>query len=101
MNTEEQPDWFSLEDILEEIVGEIRDEYDKEENQITKVSENSFLVLGKVQIDELTELLEVDFSSDNDDYDTIAGFIFTQSGSIPEVGFTFEQSGIVFYCKRS
>lgn len=79
----------SLEDILEEIVGEIRDEYDKEENEITKISENSYLVLGKVPIDELNELLESDFSSENDDYDTVGGFIFNTAGKIPDEGYTF------------
>ena len=90
----------SLEDILEEIVGEIRDEYDKEENPITKISENSYSVLGKVPIDELNELLDVDLSSENDDYDTIAGFIFTQAGSIPEVGFSFKFDNVTFIVKE-
>ncbi|MEK6552752.1 MAG: CNNM domain-containing protein, partial [Bacteroidota bacterium] len=44
---------ISLEDILEEIVGEIKDEYDREENEIVKLNENSFMILGKVSIDEL------------------------------------------------
>jgi CBS domain containing-hemolysin-like protein len=44
---------ISLEDILEEIVGDIRDEFDKEENTISKINENSYLVLGKTSIDEL------------------------------------------------
>ncbi|MFH0733914.1 MAG: hemolysin family protein [bacterium] len=90
----------SLEDILEEIVGEIRDEYDKEENPITKLSDNSYYVLGKVPIDELNELLDVDLSSENDDYDTIAGFIFTQAGSIPEVGFSFKFDNVTFIVKE-
>ncbi|GJQ64115.1 MAG: membrane protein [Melioribacteraceae bacterium] len=74
----------SLEDILEEIVGEIRDEYDNEENEITKLGDNSYMVLGKIPIDELNDFLEFDFSSENDDYDTLAGFIYNLSGSIPE-----------------
>lgn len=78
---------ISLEDILEEIVGEIRDEFDKEENEITKINENSFIVEGRVSIDELNELLGEDFSSENDDYDTVGGFIFNQAGIIPEEGF--------------
>lgn len=80
---------ISLEDILEEIVGEIRDEFDKEIEEISKLNDKSFLVLGKVSIDELNELLGQDFSSENDDYDTVGGFIFNHAGSIPQQGFHF------------
>ena len=90
----------SLEDILEEIVGEIRDEYDKEENEITKLSETSYMVLGKVLIDELNELLEEDFSSENDDYDTVGGFIFNHFGIIPEEGNSFEHLDFRFTVKE-
>ncbi len=89
----------SLEDILEEIVGEIRDEYDIEENEITKVNENSYLVLGKVSIDELNELLGSDFSSENDDYDTIGGFIFNNAGKIPDEGYNFKYEEFKFTVK--
>lgn len=87
---------ISLEDILEEIVGEIRDEYDKEEREITKLKDGSYLVLGKVPIDELNELLGISFSSENDDYDTVGGFIFNFAGSIPEKDFSFEFKGYRF-----
>ncbi len=90
----------SLEDILEEIVGEIRDEYDKEENEITKLNENAYLVLGKVLIDELNELLTEDFSSEDDDYDTVGGFIFNHFGMIPEEGDSFTQSDFRFTVKE-
>ena len=81
---------ISLEDILEEIVGEIRDEYDVEENEINQIDDNKFIILGKVPIDELNDALERNFSSENDDYDTLGGFIFNHSGSIPEEGYQFE-----------
>ncbi|HPN37118.1 MAG TPA: hemolysin family protein [Melioribacteraceae bacterium] len=90
----------SLEDILEEIVGDIQDEYDKEETEITKISNNTFEVLGKVPISEINELLEIDLSSENDDYDTIGGFIFTQTGTIPEIGLSFDYNGINFTVKE-
>ena len=80
---------ISLEDILEEIVGDIRDEYDKEENPVIHLSENTYLVLGKVPIDVLNELLNDNFSSENDDYDTVGGFIFNHAGIIPSQGFHF------------
>ncbi len=90
----------SLEDILEEIVGEIRDEYDKEENEIVKLNDSSYMVLGKVPIDEINELLEDDFSSDNDDYDTVGGLLFNLSGTIPEVEYSVEYSGYRFTVKE-
>ncbi len=81
---------ISLEDILEEIVGEIQDEYDKEEKEIISIDENKLVVLGKLSIDELNELLGQDFSQENDDYDTVGGFILYNAGKIPEKGFQFE-----------
>lgn len=91
---------ISLEDILEEIVGEIVDEYDKEVAEITKLDESSFIILGKTAIDEINELLGVNFSADNDDYDTVGGFIFNHAGTIPEQGYSFEISGIKFSVKE-
>ncbi|MCL6097540.1 MAG: hemolysin family protein, partial [Bacteroidetes bacterium] len=91
---------ISLEDILEEIVGEIRDEFDKEENEITKINEKSFIVLGKVPVDQLNELLGENFSSENDDYDTVGGFIFNQAGKIPKQGFHFTYNSHKFTVKE-
>ena len=86
----------SLEDILEEIVGEIQDEHDDEEKEIIKINENKFILLGKVDIDELNELLDSNFQNEDDDYDTIGGFIFHQAGSIPEKGYNFDFNGYNF-----
>ena len=90
---------ISLEDILEEIVGDIRDEYDREENPVIRLDENKIVVLGKVSIDELNELLQQDFSSENDDYDTVGGFIFNQAGMIPAKGFHFIYNSYKFTVK--
>ncbi len=86
----------SLEDILEEIVGEIQDEYDKEEKEIIKVDDNKYVVLGKVAIDELNELFGKNFTNENDDYDTVGGFIFYHAGKIPEKGYQFEYEDLTF-----
>ncbi|MEW6653903.1 MAG: hemolysin family protein [Bacteroidota bacterium] len=91
---------ISLEDVLEEIVGEIRDEHDKEEAEITKLNETSFLVLGKVSIDEINETLGKNLSSENDDYDTLGGFILNQAGNIPKQGYKTEHSGFTFTVKE-
>jgi len=91
---------ISLEDILEEIVGEIVDEYDKEVAEIKKLDDSSYVVLGKTAIDEINELLGVNFSAENDDYDTVGGFIFNYAGTIPEQGYSFEMNGIRFVVKE-
>jgi CBS domain containing-hemolysin-like protein len=87
---------ITLEDILEEIVGEIQDEYDQEDKEIIKINDGKFILLGKVDTDSLNELLDDEFSSDDDDYDTIGGFIFQQAGSIPEKGYNFDFKGYNF-----
>jgi len=77
----------TLEDILEEIVGEITDEHDTvvTTESIVKLDTNTFNVQGKVRIDDLNEQLDLDLP-DEEDYDTVAGFIFSTLGHIPEVG---------------
>ena len=70
---------ITLEDLLEEIVGEIRDEYDTdEEDPIVKLSDREYLVLGSTNLEDLCEKLDLDFESD--DYDTIGGYLI---GFIP------------------
>ncbi len=91
---------ISLEDILEEIVGEIRDEYDEEDAEIIKVNENSYMMLGKVSVEEVNEILNINIYSDNDDYDTLGGFIMSQAGSIPEEGYQFEFENHKFTVKE-
>ena len=61
---------------------------------------NSYIILGKTLIDDLNELLEKDFSSENDDYDTVGGFIFNHFGTIPQDGDSFEHEGCKFSVKE-
>lgn len=75
----------TMEDILEEIVGNIFDEYDDPEmdkEDIEQINENSYLMVGTTDLDEVEELLKVDFPTE--DYDTLSGFIIGQLGYIPE-----------------
>lgn len=75
----------TMEDILEEIVGNIFDEYDDPEmdkEDIEQINENSYLMAGTTDLDEVEELLKVDFPTE--DYDTLSGFIIGQLGYIPE-----------------
>lgn len=79
---------ITLEDIIEEILGEIRDESDKEENPITKLGDNSYIVLGKLTIAELNELLKASFK-ESENYETLAGMVLNHAGQIPKEGYTF------------
>jgi gliding motility-associated protein GldE len=87
---------ITLEDILEEIVGEIRDEFDDEEEDITLIGENKFLMSGKVDIDEVEEKLNIKINVPDEDFETLGGYIFSHAGTIPEVGYQFEEYGYSF-----
>ena len=76
----------TLEDILEEIVGEIQDEYDKDERPpITEVDSNHFIVDAKLNIQDLEDSLNIKFPND-EDYDTLGGFILSRIGRLPSKG---------------
>jgi CBS domain containing-hemolysin-like protein len=74
----------TIEDLLEEIVGEIEDEYDKVEEQIILVSETEAVLDGRVSIDELNELFHI--SIDAEDFDTVGGCVFHLLGRVPVAG---------------
>ncbi len=78
----------TIEDLLEEIVGEIRDEFDTEESEIQSLSPSRFLVDARVPIDDLNETLGVQIVGDG--FDTIGGLVFDQLGKIPVAGDTVE-----------
>jgi CBS domain containing-hemolysin-like protein len=74
----------TLEDIVEEIVGEIRDEYDSaEENDIQKLDDD-YLLLGRVNIDEINETFKLDLPTDH--ADTLGGLIYSALGRVPQPG---------------
>lgn len=80
----------TIEDILEEIVGEIQDEYDlKEEERIVKVDDNKYVVSGMINVGYLNRELEINLSED-DDYDSLAGFMVNKLGKIPIKGDIYE-----------
>jgi len=83
----------TMEDLLEEIVGEIQDEYDEEEIDIMQLDENVWQISGKTSIDEVSELLDVELP--DQESDTIGGLIYELAGAIPKPGFEAElDSGI-------
>jgi Hemolysins and related proteins containing CBS domains len=73
----------TMEDLIEEIVGNIFDEYDVDDEEIREIDENTFFVKGTTQIDEVEELFDVEFEN-HDYYDTIGGFLIGQLGRIPD-----------------
>lgn len=78
----------TMEDIIEEIVGNIFDEHDAQEENITKKSENVYDVEGLTQLDDLEELLSIEF--DEEEFDTLNGFLISKLGRIPEDDEKFE-----------
>ena len=73
---------ISLEDVIEELVGEISDESDKEEPHIIKIKSNEWLVLGKSDIEEVNLKISMDIP-DSPEYDTFSGYILDRIGLIP------------------
>lgn len=73
---------ITVEDLLEEIVGNIQDEYDDEEQEIVQKDEWTYIVDGMTALDEVSEVIGVEFP--DDDYDTIAGLVISLLGRIPD-----------------
>ena len=71
-----------MEDILEELVGDIYDEYDKEEKEFEKIDENTYVLVGSMPIYDVNKLLNADIPEG--DYDTLSGFLQEELGRIPE-----------------
>ncbi len=79
---------ITLEDLLESIVGNIQDEYDKEDEEILKIDENTFTIDGTTDIEEVMDILEVEIP--DGEYDTLGGFIISLLGYLPKEGETTE-----------
>jgi putative hemolysin len=78
---------LTLEDLLEEIVGDIKDEYDaNEESDITKVSDKEYVVLGTARLDDIHEKIGIDIETD--EYDSISGHVINLFGRFPKEGET-------------
>jgi len=75
----------TLEDILEEIVGEIKDEYDIDESSCKKTGENTYEIDGILELDKLSETLKLDIPRE-ENVNTIGGFILAMSGKVPKKG---------------
>ena len=74
----------TIEDLVEEIIGDIQDEYDREEQLYQQVNENEYIFDAKINIDEFNELM--DTGLDDTDYETLGGFLYAQLDKIPNIG---------------
>jgi CBS domain containing-hemolysin-like protein len=88
----------SIEDLLEELVGEITDEYDRAEPSIAQVGEGAYRVSGKTPIDDVNELLGTDLP--DEEWDTVAGLVLDLFGKIPEEGEETTFQGLRFRAEQ-
>jgi len=85
-----------MEDLLEAIVGDIKDELDTDSDEITSTDDQTYILQGSATIDEVNEALSISLDVYNEEYDTISGFILKEAGRIPKRGFSVEHEGFKF-----
>lgn len=90
---------ITIEDIVEEIVGEISDEHEDEEATIIDAGDGTWLVSGLLRVDALEDVLDAELAGD--DYETVAGLIFTTLGRVPKVGAVIVKNGVRLEVERA
>ena len=90
---------ITIEDIIEEIVGEISDEHEDVEATVVDLGHGEYLVSGLLRVDTLEEMLDADLSGE--DYETVAGMIFTTLGRVPKAGSVVTKNGYRFEVDRA
>lgn len=88
---------ITIEDMLEELVGDIWDEHDKVEEDFRRLDEQTYLVKGNVRLDDLADYFEIEPESEAN---TVSGWIVEQLGRMPEVGDKLEYDGLVIEVKK-
>lgn len=86
----------TMEDVIEEIVGEIQDEYDSEQPLLKRIDENTVTADGRLSHSEFNEKLGFELVPESEAYDTLAGFIFSHLGVVPQNDQEFEYKGYLF-----
>jgi putative hemolysin len=85
----------TIEDLLEEIVGEIQDEYDVEEPMVVRLSDHEARVDGRADVDEILELFDLDLElEDAEEYDTVGGLVYHRIGGVPSPGDSVDVDGL-------
>jgi CBS domain containing-hemolysin-like protein len=87
-----------LEDVLEQIVGEIQDEYDDEEEYIKRIGPGSFLCDARTAVEDINDVLGVSLPSDSSD--TVGGFVFNLFGKVPKTGDTIAYESVMFTIEK-
>jgi CBS domain containing-hemolysin-like protein len=90
---------ITIEDVVEEIVGEIADEHEEDEATIVDLGDGEYMVSGQLRVEALEELLDAEL--EGDDYETVAGLIFTSTGRVPKVGAVVKKNGYQFIVDRA
>jgi CBS domain containing-hemolysin-like protein len=85
---------ITLEDVLEELVGDIQDEFDTEEDPIRRIDEDTVICSSRVRLDDLSE--ELGLELDEELADTLGGFLYVTIGRVPRVGETITRAGLVY-----
>ncbi len=93
----------TIEDLIEEVVGDIQDEYDKSDEVIKKISDRTYVVSGNVELEELEEKYpEVNLQdAEDDDFETLAGYIINHVGRIPKVNEEIQIHGNTFIISKA
>ena len=89
----------TIEDLLEELVGEIQDEYDREDAQFQTLEPNVYRIDARMAIDDLNDLLDLDLP--HEDFDTIGGFVFGQFGRQPDTGEAVRYENLEFTVEKT
>ena len=89
----------TLEDLIEELVGDIVDEYDTEEPLVNDLGSGAFSVAGTIPVDEVNEKLGLNVPED-DDWDTLGGYLFHRLGHVPDIGEHVESDGHTFTVEK-
>jgi putative hemolysin len=89
----------TIEDLLEEIVGEIFDEFDREINLVEKLGDDRYRVDARITIDDLNEILPVELPKE-EDIDTMGGLVLKILGHVPIAGESFEYNGVAIKVEK-
>lgn len=84
----------TMEDILEEIVGDIQDEYDEEEMEVVQIAENVYIIDPHIDLQDLNDELDINVETEDVDYTTLGGLIYHEYGDVPHENTEFEYEGL-------
>ena len=90
----------TIEDILEEIVGEIADEYDTAAPEVTELSDGAFRVMSRMNIDDFADLIGIDIDSEEEGVDTVLGLMAKRLGRVPIAGADVTEDGWTLTAER-